>query len=478
MIDYNNKGVNFVKRHDADWKRTWDGVPIPYVNVRDLDAAALHEFRRKALASVHLTKEDLDIANERLLSTLNLFNGRYLKRAAILCFHQDPGNWVTGAYVKIGYYMTDDDLVFQDEVHGPLITMPDRVMGMLFGKYFKEVAYNNDLQRINASINMPADTLVDTLAGTPVNTPAGAPVETYPVSKDAMYEAIINAIVHKDYSSGNPIQIRVYDDKVTIFNNGNLPMDWTEENLLASHTFNPINPNIASTFLHSGMAEAWGRGIDKIISSSVEMGNPRPKFEIAGYGLCVSFHNNIINETNALSEVGEMSEVGETDIITETDVTDYTDGVIDMNEVNETDVVTETDVTDYTDEVIDMNEVGETDDVTEMDVVTETDDVTETDVVTETEEAETDVVTVAEETSVEIKLSDRQRSILDAMLENPKITAGVIAEKIGISQRRVESNISKLRDAGCVKREGSRKDGHWVVTSNSSTSSSTSLPPI
>jgi ATP-dependent DNA helicase RecG len=48
-----------------------------------------------------------------------------------LAFHEDPEKWVTGAYVKIGYFKSDDDLVFQDEIHGSLITMPDKVMDIV-----------------------------------------------------------------------------------------------------------------------------------------------------------------------------------------------------------------------------------------------------------------------------------------------------------------------------------------------------------
>ncbi len=38
---------------------------------------------------------------------------------------------------------------------------------------------------------------------------------------------MVNAIAHKDYSSGNPIQIKVYDDRIMIWNNGQLPENWT-----------------------------------------------------------------------------------------------------------------------------------------------------------------------------------------------------------------------------------------------------------
>ena len=244
--------------------KTWDGVPVPYVSASDLDVVAFREFRKKALAKERLSAEDLNITDEQLVGTLKLFDGSYLKRAAILCFHEDPEKWVTGAYVKIGYFKSDDDLVYQDEIHGSLITMPDRVVDIHYDKYFKGIISYTGIQR----------------------------VEKYPVNSDAIREAVLNSIVHKNYASGNPIQIRVYDDKVTIFNSGGLPADWSIEQLLSFHASEPRNPNIASTFFRSGITEAWGRGIEKIINSNIGAGKPKPEFELVGDGLRVTFYSD------------------------------------------------------------------------------------------------------------------------------------------------------------------------------------------
>jgi hypothetical protein len=46
--------------------------------------------------------------------------GAYLKRAAVLLFHPESERFITGAYVKIGYFETNVDLRYQDEVHGDL----------------------------------------------------------------------------------------------------------------------------------------------------------------------------------------------------------------------------------------------------------------------------------------------------------------------------------------------------------------------
>jgi ATP-dependent DNA helicase RecG len=43
----------------------------------------------------------------------------------------------------------------------------------------------------------------------------------------ALREAVLNAVIHKDYASDIPIQIRVFADKLIIWNPGELPLDWT-----------------------------------------------------------------------------------------------------------------------------------------------------------------------------------------------------------------------------------------------------------
>jgi ATP-dependent DNA helicase RecG len=79
----------------------------------------------------------------------------------------------------------------------------------------------------------------------------------YPES--ALREAILNAIIHKDYSS-TWIFLRVYDDKLEIWNPGALPEELTIEKLKRVHSSYPRNTNIASAFFKAGYIESWGRG--------------------------------------------------------------------------------------------------------------------------------------------------------------------------------------------------------------------------
>ncbi|MDD4689555.1 MAG: winged helix-turn-helix transcriptional regulator [Eubacteriales bacterium] len=48
-----------------------------------------------------------------------------------------------------------------------------------------------------------------------------------------------------------------------------------------------------------------------------------------------------------------------------------------------------------------------------------------------------------------------------------QITAKILSENIGISVRKIETNISKLRKTGIIRRIGPAKGGHWEITGKS-----------
>jgi ATP-dependent DNA helicase RecG len=221
--------------------KKWDGVPIPNVNAGDLKNDALAFFRKKATKSKRLEPEDLDGTNQELLESLQLYleEEKMLKRAAILLFHSKPEKYVTGSFIKIGFFETDDDLKFQDEVKGNLLEQAEKALDLLKTKYTQAIISYQD----------------------------GSREETFTFPEDAVREALYNAIAHKDYSSGIPIQISVYPNKMIFWNEGQLPENWTVEKLTQKHPSKPHNPDIANTFFRAGYIESWGRGTIKMINA-------------------------------------------------------------------------------------------------------------------------------------------------------------------------------------------------------------------
>jgi ATP-dependent DNA helicase RecG len=99
----------------------------------------------------------------------------------------------------------------------------------------------------------------------------------------------LNAIVHRDYSTGIPIQIKVFPNEVIIYNDGGLPEAWTLDDLLGQHRSRPRNPGIANAFFRSGQIETWGRGIEKIEEACRAEGQPPPVFKAKPHEISVSF---------------------------------------------------------------------------------------------------------------------------------------------------------------------------------------------
>ena len=60
-------------------------------------------------------------------------------------------------------------------------------------------------------------------------------------------------------------------------------------------------------------------------------------------------------------------------------------------------------------------------------------------------------------------LTKNQRLIIKSMVENPNISAKDLSDIIGISKRKIEENISKLKKRELIKRIGSPKGGYWEI---------------
>ena len=171
-----------------------------------------------------------------------------------------PEMWIQGAYIKIGYFgSSDSELIYQDEIHGSLIKQIDSAVELLYTKYFKVLIDYAGIQR----------------------------TETYMLPKEACREILLNAVNHKDYSKGVPIQISVYDDKIYIWNDGRFPEMLSADNIYEKHSSIPYNPKVADVLFKAGMIESWGRGFDKIKEECEANNTPLPEYEISERGIMV-----------------------------------------------------------------------------------------------------------------------------------------------------------------------------------------------
>ena len=115
----------------------------------------------------------------------------------------------------------------------------------------------------------------------------------YPL--DALREAVINAVCHRDYTEPSDIQIRIYNDELIVWSSGKLPLGITLEELYKLHRSVLRNKLIAQVFFDIDFIERWGSGISRIIQSCLAQGLPEPKFE-EYQGFRVIFRKDIYTE--------------------------------------------------------------------------------------------------------------------------------------------------------------------------------------
>ncbi|MEB3223001.1 MAG: ATP-binding protein [Candidatus Sericytochromatia bacterium] len=102
------------------------------------------------------------------------------------------------------------------------------------------------------------------------------PVPLY--DRDAYREAVVNALLHRDYSTLGAVYVQWHGDHLLITSPGGFPRGITRDNLL-THEPVPRNPRLAEVCARIGLAETSARGVDRIYEGQLRFGRPLPDYE-------------------------------------------------------------------------------------------------------------------------------------------------------------------------------------------------------
>ena len=125
----------------------------------------------------------------------------------------------------------------------------------------------------------------------------------YPL--DAIREIVINAIIHRDYRSTQDSVVKVFDDRIEIFNPGGLPEGITIEKLLKGEYISIArNKKIAEVFKAAGLIEKYGSGIKRILNAFNSYNLPAPEFKEMSGGFMVTAYKKTeqVGTKSALSQ--------------------------------------------------------------------------------------------------------------------------------------------------------------------------------
>lgn len=252
--------------------KTWDDFIDDRATLNDIDPDTVSFFVEAAKKSGRLP-DSVGLTLIELLQKLRLAEGDKLKRAAIILFGKDPGKFYPNVSVKIGRFGKDDaDLKFQEVEEGNLFNLLQEVQLQLNRKFFTKPITFEGFQRIEKG--------------------------EYPVA--ALREMLLNALVHKSYL-GSTIQIRMYDDRFSIWNEGLLPVGLTFEALWRQHPSRPHNPTIADVCFKGGFIETWGSGTLRIINSCKEASLPEPEMKESDGGILITLFKDSLTEKQLIN---------------------------------------------------------------------------------------------------------------------------------------------------------------------------------
>ena len=236
-------------------KTHWDELPEPRATLADLDYKKIEWFvgmaREKRGVSWEYSEENIPtiLTNIEVLREDGLLNN-----AALLLFGKNPQKWFINSYIKCASFPSTKMVkpLLSHQMYG----------GNVFELVDKAVEFVSS--RIDASVS-------ERTRG------AAADIE-YELPLQALTEAIVNAVVHRDYMSTASVQVMLFRDRLEVWNPGTLPIGMTIEKLSSKHRSIPVNPKLARAMFFAGYIDELGTGTTDMIDRCLEKGLRRPDF--------------------------------------------------------------------------------------------------------------------------------------------------------------------------------------------------------
>jgi len=213
------------------------------------------------------------------LAHLNLLDAGQPTHAAVLLFGRQPQRFLITSEVKCMHF------------HGAEVRKPIPSYQIYKGTVFDLVDQTVDfaMSKITRAVGTRAKG-------------SEAPVE-YELPRDAVAEAIVNAVAHRDYASNASVQVMLFSDRLEVWNPGELPPPLTMELLRAPHASLPHNPLLADPLFLARYIDKAGTGTLDMIALCREAGLPEPEFRQDGGMFVQTIWRDWLTET-IIEEMG------------------------------------------------------------------------------------------------------------------------------------------------------------------------------
>ncbi len=247
--------VRYLLERELIREGPFDAAPCRDAALADLDPERMMWFLREARRARGFPLSE-NAEPKELLVHLNLLHAESPTHAAVLLFGRQPQRFLISSEIKCAHF------------HGTDVAKPIPSYQVYKGTVFQLVDQAVDfvLSKINLAVGTRA-------------TSTQAPVK-YEVPPDAVREAIVNAVAHRDYTSTGSVQVMLFADRLEVWNPGTLSPSLTLQQLREPHGSFPANPLLAEPLYLAKYIERMGTGTRDMIRLCREAGLREPQFAI------------------------------------------------------------------------------------------------------------------------------------------------------------------------------------------------------
>ena len=406
--------------YDKNATTAWESRLQPFVREDDLDS----DISTVLFKNAEKDEEDRDSDREtnELLQKYGLKSAQNnaFTNIGVLLLHRSPELFIPGALVQIALFHSDGtDVGMKEAITGPFTKQLDQTMDSLYNRFLPAALesgtdYDDSTERDSAIIP----------------------------PREAIKEALLNAMVHKDYESAMPIRISVYPSKLYIDNVGRPPSSWTLSDLMGRHNSRPHNPELALSLQKIGIFNGWGSGISTIVTACTNAGLPSPEFSLRAdeMDVCFRFGADYSSEGASIISDGnfdERSKEAHIDASSQTDASNATimpaPPVLQEGNSSSSAHIEKPIIRPVSSASSNPNSSNRKPTFKERSIAA----------------------------ANRLDMTSTDEYILKVIETNGRITAVKIAEVLGVSESTVRRSFKRLREYSLIERIGSDKAGYW-----------------
>ena len=261
---------------------SWDCYHDPYHGMKDISFEKVTEFINRINA---IRGKKIEDDPKTILRKFELIREEKLTLGCFLMFMKDPSIVST---IELGRFQTDTIIKDALTLRTDLFSEVDQVLEFITKHINKRYVFTGSVMR----------------------------EERWDYPLEALRELVVNAIVHRDYSSPVDTVIKIYDNRIEFFNSGGLQGDISVDEIINGKlSSKPRNKLIAAMFKDAGIIEKYGSGIKRVVEEFRKYGLPDPVFKVSPNDFHVTVftfpENETVNETvnETINETVKLSKI-------------------------------------------------------------------------------------------------------------------------------------------------------------------------